>query len=1162
MSFVTSAILKRFLEQDRRKFEGLFPDLIKRLILSSCQSVSNIRMPGLDDVWAPGFDGIVESKDQTPYFTSGKSVWEFGINADSLSKINDDYQKRTNDPLGIDKSTTTFYLVVPRIWAYKGTSISQWESEHKVDWLDVHVYDASALCDWINSEPAVCAWLFEQYGEGKHLNFSTVTGAWVSFSNRTKPPLSSSMFLEARQNEALGFQDKLNQKMCRIKADTFLDAYGFCLSVLMQNAETANRVIVINNEDTYLELARYHTGKVFLLSFPFYGQVSDDNSTVLCFSKESPSATDMIKLPALWKSQFTRALCDMGLSEVQASECYSFTHGNLLSLIRRIPGNAADSRPKWADDQDVVTLCPIIFLRQFSTASDIEKHVLEMISGIAYSDLERKYEAFLRMEDAPVKRLDGRYFLVNYEEAWMTLRVDASDVMSVKMHETIIALLSDCRELDEYQSQPQASIIKRLIYNYIYFAETGSDKAIINSRVKAILSFAQYQGCKEIIFKSLSDLAEAAPAETLSFIESELDHGVVYQAFNNVDGWANSYQNVLWALDKLVLNDDTAIRACKVLYKLCKIKREYSTSNSPKDSLLTALCLWSNHTAITIGDKTRLALWFIGDDSSFGVPFAIDLITKDSVLIGNRFGKKAPEHETVTGPELYSAYSDIASALLNTAIKDNRADWVERALKVYWYIPPEVLTASSEFLASANFSPAQKLPVIFEIRRHLYYIQRGNHDHHKQWIGPLNKWLDCLITDDPVSKEGWRFYKTYGAPFSELLSESEDNYQKIEQRTQIIREQAFSRMRDEYGTDAVVQLSGCMEDSRFWGDFLGKNLLNSEYLVVASTLRSDKKKQLLAGLVSSVDFQYAAQLYNMLSQEEQKALLPLLYRGDIDGWLSSPELEQLYWQNKQLFKPDDRAFPFLMKYNPCGILRLFFHKENEPDTFQRLIEVFHAIVESNNYSDPGLLSCIIQEYDKLYYSEEWAALCLQLYDNSGIKDSFGYYPTCLRTYFFNHPEIIVERYHADSRAFYRHFHYHYTLPDEAYENPDAFVAWSDYLYNAATEEPFFFSTLGSIMGRSGLGGDGIFPQENVRIALERYSNDDLTREVAVGWLNSRGARIVQDGVNEKKMESQYRGYARNLELEYPQTAKVLSIIADDYRWEAKIDQVDSELFPQ
>ena len=240
MSFITSGIVKRFLEQDKRKFEGLFPELVKRLILSNCQSISNIRMPGNDDVWAPGFDGIVESQEQTPYFAAGKSVWEFGTNADSLIKINEDYQKRTNNPIGIDKSTTTFYLVIPRIWAYdnQGMSISKWESEHKDAWLGVHVYDASVLCDWINSEPTVCAWLFEQFGEGKNLSFSSVAGAWESFSNRTNPQLTASMFLEGRQDEVSEFKDKLGQKMCRVRAETYFDAYGFCLSTLIQDFET------------------------------------------------------------------------------------------------------------------------------------------------------------------------------------------------------------------------------------------------------------------------------------------------------------------------------------------------------------------------------------------------------------------------------------------------------------------------------------------------------------------------------------------------------------------------------------------------------------------------------------------------------------------------------------------------------------------------------------------------------------------------------------------------------------------------------------------------------------------------------------------------------------------------------------------------------------
>ena len=150
-------------------------------------------MPGNDDVWAPGFDGVVESIEQTTYVSAGKSIWELGTNADSLRKINADFEKRTKNPLGVDKETTAFYLVIPRIWAYdrQGMSITKWESEHKDGWRDVHVYDASVLCDWINSEPAVCAWLFEQFSEGDQRSFSTVTGGCVSA--RLKEPISAGL---------------------------------------------------------------------------------------------------------------------------------------------------------------------------------------------------------------------------------------------------------------------------------------------------------------------------------------------------------------------------------------------------------------------------------------------------------------------------------------------------------------------------------------------------------------------------------------------------------------------------------------------------------------------------------------------------------------------------------------------------------------------------------------------------------------------------------------------------------------------------------------------------------------------------------------------------------------------------------------------------------
>lgn len=101
---------KNFAEH-KRKTEELLPALIKRLINSSCPD-ANLRIPEEDDIWAPGYDGIVSTETGSRYVAAGNSVWELGTAADSLSKINSDYEKRTRESLGVNKAETTFILLV------------------------------------------------------------------------------------------------------------------------------------------------------------------------------------------------------------------------------------------------------------------------------------------------------------------------------------------------------------------------------------------------------------------------------------------------------------------------------------------------------------------------------------------------------------------------------------------------------------------------------------------------------------------------------------------------------------------------------------------------------------------------------------------------------------------------------------------------------------------------------------------------------------------------------------------------------------------------------------------------------------------------------------------------------------------------------------------
>lgn len=52
----------------------------------------------------------------------------------------------------------------------------------------------------------------------------------------------------------------------RVKADTTIDSFGFCLSVILKNEDLANTVIVIDNQTTYKNLSRFCHDKLFLLN--------------------------------------------------------------------------------------------------------------------------------------------------------------------------------------------------------------------------------------------------------------------------------------------------------------------------------------------------------------------------------------------------------------------------------------------------------------------------------------------------------------------------------------------------------------------------------------------------------------------------------------------------------------------------------------------------------------------------------------------------------------------------------------------------------------------------------------------------------------------------------------------------------------------------------
>lgn len=1145
-------------------FQELLPELIKKLILCNSNNVKNIRMPSKDDNWSPGFDGIVESEESTVYVCAGKSVWEIGTNRNSLKKINKDWEKRNQNPLGMVKEETTIYFVFPHVWAYdnQGWSISKWETEHQQEWKGIHIYDANVLSDWINSEPAVCAWLLEQFGETGDIDFLTASSAWERFSSKSSPAFSHSLFLEGRDVEAKNFLETLDSSIIRVKADTTIDSFGFCLSVILKNEDLANTVIVINNQTTYKNLSRFCHDKLFLLNCQLNADddVIPGNRVILCYNKEARTIRANIELRQLTKSYFDRAIKDMSVPELKAIDLYGSTHGNLLSLIRKLPGNTTMSAPQWATFDRIILLAPVLLLRDFDTQNKSDCDLVSYLAGEKYEVVSEKYDEWLRLEDSPIKRVDDHIVLINFEEAWQVLNLSTNNPIFSRFTEVLCTIISN-PYLEENSPSYVDGRTPRHLYNLlsdlIYFSYDEGEKECIEQSVARILTIEPFPA---LAFEHLALLSEAAPQIIMDFFEKDIINpdGVVNSAFKE-DIYSQNYCKVLFALDELVLHDDTRIHACDFLFDLC-LKTQNSKfvmSNSPRESLLTALCLWNDHTVLTVDDKVKLIKRYFSTDEVYSLSFVVDLILKNTISRGVRTGAKQLPRMPIYTNELFKAINDLALITFDKSIEHHDIGCLKKLLEEYYHFSLDTLQSAAKLFAKAEYTPEELVSLNSRLREQAFYAMKSEET--KPWLPALEVWVNVTTPSDSIGQVGWLFHDFYHCHSPEIAEcdDWEGNPKPIESK----RVEVINALAQEHSEklNALVRYSN---DDASWGSFYARVLSSAMLLNFVYEARRLQKNRILYGLLDGAKREDCITILDTFSLEEQTFALQNMYRKDIEGWLNTEEKEKAYWSHQIMCEYDANIYSKLLSYNPCELLVYYSYRHEASLCIEidKIIEIINAIlslgaVPPNNLYLYGMEKLLSRIDEEGYYSEEWAKLCVTLYEQDWLQT----YPNALKRYYFENPHLLCEaEVHLTGKT-YSHFHLHYELPLIAYDDPKAFHFFVKTIVDNHTDKDMLLPMLGSILGKAPNGSDGIFPHEVVRNVLESYREYRLNHHVLIGKLNSRGFRSVEDGAYEINCSKKLREDAKLLEVTYPETAQLLRWLSDDYAAAGKRDHLFSEI---
>lgn len=646
--WITASEIDAWTKREPRRAQELLPKLVIKLILSSTNSIEDFCFPFGKSIQYAGYDGFLNCGEQTNFFPQGQSVWEFGIDKDIQGKFDKELEKRTENPLGIKKSDTVFIFVTSRIW-YHRTSIAEKVVQAKLntDWKDVKIIDADHLELWLGKCPSVSVWLATVIGKNIG-RYTTIENYWLDKTKTTIPVLNQEFFLQGRDDTVDSvlkwFRSDNNHLL--LTADTVMEALLVLSAIMLKINDTDHKqmisnCLIVEDEESWNNVISFADKNTIIIpNFNLASNIRFPNNCrcILPINKYSPVSKNnknilSVDIPKQRKKDYELAMGKVGFKSEEIGLYEIKTKRSFFALYRQITTIPAKQIPKWAEFTDVSELIPALFVGRWDDRQDGDKALLEALSGCTYTEYENRLIKWLTIGDSPIIKIDHEYMIVSVSDMWNVLWDRISSVTYKKLCECIPAVFKvkdPTFELPEEQwfaaslygkkYDYSTHLVEGLVITMIMLSERSdlsnnfgsiSTKRDVDYVVKQILdNVSDWQGWYTIA-KYLPLLGEASPDSVLLKLEEKaksLDKGF-WKIFNQPKDliMGNTfYTHLLWALEKMVWEQEYVIRAINVLVLFGEKKFEYKMSNTPINSLYHIFCFWHPQTCLSLEERTQV----------------------------------------------------------------------------------------------------------------------------------------------------------------------------------------------------------------------------------------------------------------------------------------------------------------------------------------------------------------------------------------------------------------------------------------------------------------------------------------------------------------------------------------------------------------------------
>lgn len=1052
---------------DRRDSQSILPQLIRSLILSSSDHIEKISFAAGEGVSLGGWDGITITEESSSFVPKGTTVWEMGVNRTVKGKADDDYEKRSKNPLFMIPEETTYVFITPRRWRDK----DKWTEEKQKEgiWKEVRAYDADDLETWLSQNPTVHVWLSVLLG--KHPQNCTDLGSyWTDWSEETQPAISSEMVLAGRENITAEIYQwlKNSNSPLRLQAETRDEAIAvFAASIsLLPSTEKdffLSKAIVVNNSEAWTYLSSSQNNLILIPAFDSEGlsrAIRNGHHIMIPLGRSDSSTSSALQIPRLSRNRATEILIEMGIDENHSRELGLLARRGLTTFRRQMALSPEIRQPLWARPSEARSLIPLLFAGAWNETKEGDKEALVELAESSYDDLTELLVRWANESDPPIRRIGDAWYIISKEDAWSLLIRYVTPADIEKFRSVALKVLSTIDPKFDLPNEKQwmaGAIGHSSNYSGLFMKNIADTLAFMGSKEDSFhptlslrthtsnIIYELFKSSKGSwqVWSTLSSvlplLAEAAPAQFLQALEDEiLNEEAILKLFNDQkDAMFSSspHTGLLWALETLAWNPEYLGRASILLARLSKLDPGGKLSNRPKNSLREIFLTWNPQTSASVDQRLQILEVLLKREPNITWDLLCRLLPQFHGVGHNTSKPKwrdwAPDHKRDVLVAEYDKITHEIVKLLLTEVGDSGERWDEiiKALPMLPLEDFEVVLNELNRLSAIDIGSEDKALIWNALRKE---ISRHRSFPDADWALPekivdrIEETFHKFEPQEPVPRYSWLF-----SNWPELPEGRERDWEEREIKLHEARASALNNIYERFGIEEVTRLITNVELPFQLGSTLGEIRLiemEEDRLLLNYLDSPDKKfaqfaRGYILGSVKKLGNDWAVRKLGVSNEwgANKKAEILICLPSNETTWnlvqQSGDEVERRYWSlsspysinDKGLDKAVDKYLQYTLPYSAIELLALHI-KIAEPSQIVEALRKTLDVSPKDNLPSNSFSHHISELFQKLEDSndiEEGEIASLE-WAYLPILDRYGHTPKLLHRELARNPNFFAE----------------------------------------------------------------------------------------------------------------------------------------------------------